>query len=233
VPAAVAVAVTDPDHARPVAVGEGSGLLERLAMLPDPRARRGRRHTLASVLALSAAAVLAGARSVAAIAEWAADAPGPVLAALGVRRDPLTQCWQAPGEATIRRILAGVDADRLDQALGAWLAERLHPPGPRRRRALAVAARRCAARTAAAMPRPVQLLAVMDHADAAVLAQGEVDATGKEISQFQPLLDGLDLAEVAVTADAMHTQRVKACLLVDRGAAYLLIVRDDQPALHA
>jgi hypothetical protein len=32
-------------------------------MIPDPRDRRGRRHTLASVLAVSAAAVAAGARS--------------------------------------------------------------------------------------------------------------------------------------------------------------------------
>jgi DDE_Tnp_1-associated len=71
--------VTDPEDACPLAVGEGPGLLERLAILPALRARRGRRHTLASVLALSAAAVLAGARSVAGIAEWAADAPGPVL----------------------------------------------------------------------------------------------------------------------------------------------------------
>ena len=38
---------------------------------------------LASVVAISAAAVAAGARSVAAIAEWATDAPWPVVAALG------------------------------------------------------------------------------------------------------------------------------------------------------
>jgi hypothetical protein len=79
----ILAAVTDPDHARPLAVSECPGLLERLAMLPDPRDRRGRRHTLASVLAVSAAAVLAGARSVTAIAEWAADAPGPVLPRAG------------------------------------------------------------------------------------------------------------------------------------------------------
>src|SRR6266545_6194820 len=71
--------VTDPDHAGPLALRECPGLLERLARIPDPRDRRGRGHTLASVLAISAAAVLAGARSVAAIAEWAADAPPPVL----------------------------------------------------------------------------------------------------------------------------------------------------------
>jgi hypothetical protein len=123
-------------------VGECPGLLERLAMLPDPRARRGRRHTLASVLAVSAAAVAAGARSVTAIAEWAAGAPWPVLAALGVRRDPLTRRCQVPGEATIRRVLARVDGDRFDRAVGAWLADRLRPPGPRRRRALAVDGKR-------------------------------------------------------------------------------------------
>jgi predicted transposase YbfD/YdcC len=230
---AIPAAVTDPDHARPLAVGEGPGLLERLAILPDPRARRGRRHTLASVLALSAAAVLAGARSVAAIAEWAADAPGPVLAALGVRRDPLTRRWQVPGEATIRRVLAGVDADRLDRALGAWLAERLRPAGPRRRRVLAVDGKTLRGTASGGQDRPVQLLAVMDHADAAVLAQREVDAASNEISQFQPLLDGLDLAGVVVTADAMHTQRDHAGFLVDRGAAYLLVVKANQPALHA
>ena len=86
----IPAAATDPDHAGPLAVSECPGLLERLAMLPDPRDRRGRRHPLARMLAVSAAAVQAGARSVAAIAEWATDAPGPVLAALGVRRDPLS-----------------------------------------------------------------------------------------------------------------------------------------------
>ena len=79
--------VTDPEDACPLAVGEGpacwNGWPSSL-----PCARRGRRHTLASVLALSATAVLAGGRSVAGIAEWAADAPGSVLPALGVSCEP-------------------------------------------------------------------------------------------------------------------------------------------------
>jgi hypothetical protein len=54
------------------------------------------------VLAVAVAAVLAGAKSLAAIGEWAADAPGPVLAALGVRRDPLRRVYQPPGQATGR-----------------------------------------------------------------------------------------------------------------------------------
>jgi DDE family transposase len=64
---------------------EAPHLLAYLAAVPDPRAARGRRHRLVAILALAAAAVLAGARSIAAIAEWAADAPQPVRAALGAR----------------------------------------------------------------------------------------------------------------------------------------------------
>jgi hypothetical protein len=53
---------------------EAPDLLAYLASVPDPRAARGRRHPLVAILGLAAAAVLAGARSIAAIAEWAADA---------------------------------------------------------------------------------------------------------------------------------------------------------------
>jgi hypothetical protein len=83
------------------------------------------------VLAVAACAVLAGARSLAAIGEWAADAPGQVLAALGVRRDPLTGAFRPPAEATVRRVLARVDPDALDQAIGAWLAGQQLPPPTR------------------------------------------------------------------------------------------------------
>src|SRR4029453_16910712 len=50
------------------------------APVTGPRTRPGRRHPLVAILVLAAAAVLAGGRSGAAIAEWAADAPQPVRA---------------------------------------------------------------------------------------------------------------------------------------------------------
>jgi hypothetical protein len=110
-------------------------LLGYLAQIADPRHRRGRRHALGAVLAVAVAAVLAGARSLAAIGEWAADAPQPVLAALGVRHDPLRRVYRPPAEATVRRVLARVDPDALDRAIGAWLADSSHrhrPPGRHR-----------------------------------------------------------------------------------------------------
>jgi DDE_Tnp_1-associated len=76
----------EPDPAvrcRPTPGSRTPHLLACLAAIPDPRARAGRRHPLVAILALAAAVVLAGAGSFAAIAEWAADAPQPVQAALG------------------------------------------------------------------------------------------------------------------------------------------------------
>ena len=60
----------------------------------------------------------------------------------------------------------------------------------------------------------VHLLAVMDHTTGAVLAQADVEATTNEIARFRPLLDGLDLADTVVTADALHTQHEHADWLV-------------------
>lgn len=112
----------------PVALtpGQCPGLLALLAQLIDPRARRGRRHPLAIVLAVAVAAVLAGARSLAAIGEWAADASQAVLAALGVRHDAGCGAYRPPSEATVRRVLARLDADALDRVIGCWLAAMEH-----------------------------------------------------------------------------------------------------------
>src|ERR671913_548362 len=107
----------------------------RRPIIPDPSARSGRRHPLVTILALAAAAVLAGARSFAAIAEWAADAPRPVRAALGARREAPDH-WVVPSEATIRRSLSRLDAEVLARVIGAWLADHGRPD--QRRRAITV-----------------------------------------------------------------------------------------------
>jgi hypothetical protein len=66
-----------------------------------------------SVLLISACAVLAGARSYAAIAEYAHDSRRDVLDALQI--GPV-----APHASTIRRVLQQLDPDALDAALRSW-----------------------------------------------------------------------------------------------------------------
>jgi hypothetical protein len=125
-------------------------LLTCLAQVPDPRRDQGRRHPLAFVLSLAACAVLAGAKSLAAIAEWAADAPPHVLAGLGGPCREPDRGAVAPAEATVRRILRRIDGDALDTAVGSWLAGRERAAGQeendsdRTLPSLAVDGKRCA-----------------------------------------------------------------------------------------
>src|ERR1051326_3758033 len=93
-----------------------SGLPMVLAQVPDPRARRGVRHQLSVVVTAAGCAVVAGARSYIAIAEWVADLPPDLAVLLGIRAD------RRPSEAMIRRLLQAVDADLLAVAIGRWLA---------------------------------------------------------------------------------------------------------------
>jgi predicted transposase YbfD/YdcC len=215
-------------------------LAGHLARLPDPRDPRGVRHTLTSLLLTAVAAVLAGARSFTAIGEWAADAPPWVLAALGVRYDPLAGCYQPPGEATFRRVLEALDATALEAAVGPWLAARLHacdlPPGAERprRRAVAVDGKAVrGTRHASADGQARHLLAAADPQASVVLAQAEVDGKTNEITAFAPLPEPLDLAGAVVTADALHAQREHATFLVTKkNAHYILTVKNNQPTLY-
>jgi DDE_Tnp_1-associated len=100
-------------------------LLDCLAAVPEPRRRHGIRHRLAVVLAFAVAAVLAGADSISAISEWAAEAPAEVAAALGARWDRRARRRIAPSPATFRRVLRRVDATAVAAAFGAWLAGQL------------------------------------------------------------------------------------------------------------
>lgn len=219
------------DHLEePLRVQQRSSLVTALKAVPDRRDPRGVVHALPGVLAAAVAAVLTGARSVAAVAEWAADAPQDVLAEMGVFRDPWTGVHRAPDESTFRRILAGVDAGALDDTVGRWvLASR--PPAATGRRVYSVDGKTL--RGSGSAGDQVHLLAVLDQHTGTVL--GQVDVAGKtnEISRFQPLLAPLDLTNVVVTADALHTQREHARWLAEtKHASYLFTVKRNQPRLH-
>src|SRR3982751_6842342 len=106
----------------PLSAADSIRLVQALKAVPDPRRRRGRRHGLQSVLLLALQAVMAGASSWAAIAQWAATAPQ----ALGV-------AGAAPSAATFRRVLAAVDIAAVEAALTVWVTgrqARAHPVRP-------------------------------------------------------------------------------------------------------
>ena len=207
-----------------VAVPNPNDLLAALAAVRDPRKARGVRHRFAVILAVSVCAVLAGARSFVAIAEWAADLPPTVRLRLGFGRGVVS-------EPTIRRALCDVDAEELALVLGSWVAARCAPP-EHGHRIIAIDGK-TARGSRGPDGRAKHLLAAFDVSNGVVLGQVQVDGKSNEINAFIPLCKGIELSGAVVTADAMHTQRGHVEHLGSRGAHWLLVVKGNQPTLHA
>jgi predicted transposase YbfD/YdcC len=210
-------------------------LLECLEAVPEPRRRHGIRHRLAVVLAFAVAAVLAGADSVTAISEWAAEVPAEVLAALGARWDRRGRRRVAPSPATFRRVLKRVDATAVAAAFGTWLAGQLAAASPDLDGLIVALDGKTMRGARSAQEKAPHLLAAMICGARAVIAQRDVDQKTNEITQVKPLLAEVDLRGALVTADAMHVQRETARYLVeDKHADYLFTsVKDNQPGLFA
>jgi hypothetical protein len=182
-----------------------AALLAALNTVPDPRKPRGLRHGLAGILAIAACAVIAGARSFVAIAEWAAAASPAVLAKVGVT-------GEVPCESTFRRTIKKIDANGLDLILGAWTA--LRAVNPKEIRVIAVDGKSLRG-SATVGGRYRHLLAAFTHTSGMVLEQLNVDVKTNEIPMFSTLLDNIELLGVLVTADALHCQKDHAKYLVD------------------
>lgn len=216
----------------PLDLGQVADLRPFLGLVPDPRARRGRWYSLTAILLVCACAAVSGARSVDEIAEWAARASDTVLTAVGVRRHPLR--WRrSPSRTTIVRVLAAVDGDALDRAVGAYLAGRNSAgtaSGLRQVIAVDGKSLRGSARLSAGRRH---LLSAVTHHQALTLAQAEVGAKTNETAYFRPLLEPLDLDGTLVTFDALHSVQANVTWLVEtKNAHYIAMIKRNQPTAY-
>jgi len=206
---------------------EIDSLLDVLKSIPDPRKRRGIRHSKNSILAIAIAAVLAGMRSLEAMSQWARECTQSELKRFGCRRNPRSGEFESPSEPTLRRLLQSIDAEQVDRRIGQWLA------------GLCASGEQPVAfdgKTARGARRPdgtqLHLLSAVLHGSGVTVGQVEVDAKSNEIPAAKQLLEPLELAGRCVTADALHTQRPLAKFLVEeKKADYCWTVKDNQPTL--
>jgi hypothetical protein len=165
------------------------------------------RYPLAGLLTVAVCAVMAGASSFTAIADWLHDLDDIDRARLGFIRG-------IPATTTMWRLLTRLDADHLASILANWLRTRAQPSAaarPRRHRiAIAVDGK-----TPRGARRPdgtqVHLLSALDTSTGIVLAQVTVAAKSNETPAFTPLLDAVEavlgsLHGLVFIADAPHTQ---------------------------
>ncbi|HKX26663.1 MAG TPA: transposase family protein [Blastocatellia bacterium] len=89
-------------------------LQEAFSEVKDFRNAQGRRYKLQSILALASLAMMHGAESEQAIAEWSETHGHRWLKFLGIKRK------RGPSQATIHRIFKGLDRMQLESVLDRW-----------------------------------------------------------------------------------------------------------------
>src|SRR5947209_7474039 len=202
-------------------------LKDALADVPDFRQAQGRRYDLLPVLLLCCVAVMCGARSQSAIAEWGQNYGARWLARLGIRRR------RGPSQPTLHRIFKGLDCARLEQCVTRWaeraLAACAAPAGTLEGLAVDGKTLRGSAGQGAAESH---LVSALSHRLGVVMAQLGVTDKSHELGHLETILDALVLEGRVVTADALHTHQGVARAVIERGGDYLLPVKDNQPVLR-
>jgi predicted transposase YbfD/YdcC len=214
-------------------------LLELFAGVSDGRVGQGRDHPVAAVLALAAAAVVAGMKGYTAITGWVADVPPAILADLYLRSGAAPA--PPPSKTTIWRVLTDADTEAFDAAVGTWLMDLAGFTTPATageadcsRALMQVRLDGKAVRGARdADGKQVRLLAALTgpHAASVVAAQTEVGVKTNEVPMAAVVLGQIDLNNKIVTADALHTVKATANHIHEHGGEFVLPVKENRQAL--
>jgi len=204
-----------------------------LQAVRDPRQARGKRYPWLFLLVGVTAALLSGQVTGSAIAEWVAEHAQEIAAFLRMK------VRGAPSHSTVRRAVRYVDVEALERVTAEHnqaLEREKQAPGrvagavgqPLRGQAIDGKE----VRGARAHGAKVHLLSMVRHGSGVVLAQQEVGEKTNEIPAVPELLAGRDLKGAVITLDAMNTQRGTAQLIIDQGGDYIMVVKENQPALY-
>ncbi len=208
-------------------------LVDAFAAVRDPRSRQGRRFTVAALLTLAVATMLANHLSPFAIAQWGAEQDAASKRAMGFPKRV------TPHQSIFHRLFRRLDPALLSAALTDHGATH-DPADPQRRGAAGVAidGKAQRGRLACATPTgcPIHALTACTHDTGAVPAQVEIVSQATkaeaELSVAPRLIARLDWHGRVLTGDARFCQRNLCGQVCNAGGDYLVIVKENQPQLH-
>jgi predicted transposase YbfD/YdcC len=192
--------------------------------LPDPRRdTENKLHRLTDILAIATCAVIAGADSWEAIAEY-----GRTKQAFFHRSLRLDN--GIPSADTFGRAFAKLDPVAFAKAFGRWMVSACEATGLIPVAIDGKSARSAKRNTATGCLHMVTAWAAENRL---VLGAASVADGSNEIAAIPELLRTLDLAGAIVTIDAAGCQVENARIIRKREGHYLLAVKDNQPTLRA
>jgi predicted transposase YbfD/YdcC len=216
------------------------GLLDLLLAVCDGRSDQGRDHPVAVVLALVAAATVAGMKGYTAISGWVADVPTDILDSLYTRVD--AHPGGRPSRSTLWRVCTDTNGDVLDTVIAEWTTAQRTGTGEQAPTSSGTPAQvrldgktvRGAVNTDGEQLHLLSALAGTPGPDpaAVIIAQAPTDgAKTREPETARALLETLDLRDITVTADALHTVKATAELIHQQGGHFVLPVKENRAAL--
>ena len=188
-------------------------LREALDQVPDHRKSQGRRHPLGAVLSLAVCAMLCGARSLYAIAQWGRDQGVTTGQLLGFNRG------QTPCVATFHRVFKDLDVAAFEAVLREWLINSGVEPGE----VLSLDGKTLRGIHGEEISG-VHLVSAYAVRCGAVLAQAATPGKGRELEAAKEVLGLVPLQGRVVVADVLLTQREVCEQIVAGGGDYLLPV---------
>jgi predicted transposase YbfD/YdcC len=207
-------------------------LMDAFATVVDPRRRQGRRFSVAAMLTLAVAAMLANHLSPLAIAQWGAEQDAATKRAMGFTKGV------TPHQSTFQRLFRRLDPALLSAALADHRAAHARADAPVRGAegvAIDGKARRGVLARATTAGCPVHALTACTHARGVVLAQeeivGDAEKAEAELTVAPRLIARLDWYGRVLTGDALFCQRNLCAQVCAAGGDYLVIVKENQPAL--
>ncbi|HWE60322.1 MAG TPA: ISAs1 family transposase [Chloroflexota bacterium] len=201
--------------------------------VPDPRRAASVAYPLAAVLALAVTAILANQLSELAIAQWATRQPAERLRALGFL------AGRTPCQSTLQRLFCKLDGQALAEALSAHFAPVAVPlPVVAGSQGVAIDGKAQRGRRPFQVGgSPVHALSAFCHEHGVVLAAEPIEH-GEEKSEAELTVAPALVARVAwpgrvLTGDALFCQRALCAQVLAAGGDYLVLVKENQPTLHA
>ena len=201
-------------------------LLDMLAEVPDPRNKKGCRHPLVSMLALTVVGLLCGQRSYTAIAKWARIHPD-LRHALGFTGK------QTPAASTFHYLYRRLNITAVEKILTQWTTQTLAslPISTSDLKGLAIDGKTLG-NSHTQDARRTHLLAAVCHELAVPLAECAVSEKTNEIPVSIQLLKTFDISSLVITTDALLTQRKVCQEILQRQADYCFPVKANQKQLY-
>ena len=207
-------------------------LHELFGEVPDPRRRRGLRHTLATILSLYLLGRLCGWHGPVAVEELGKAMSQDDLEAIGARFDRKTERYIPPSAATICRVLQHVDPDALQRVLLIWSTQwGIDIGGDAGKPALAADGKRIrGANRNTPEGTQYETVTLVAHGCGAPLAMRVYREEGGELAAFKALLEDVDVRGRLITLDALHsTFEIEQRIVDKHGANYLFTIKKDCP----